>query len=75
MIYALSSPETHELLPNKDSFHLNVSAFQSKAETSLLVFHEVERHLRVALFLKVGNDRLTHQFGVSHHVEHLKEQQ
>lgn len=53
--------------------HLNVAALQSQTEACLLVFDKVQRHLRVALLLQVGNDGLTHQLGVAHHVEHLEE--
>lgn len=51
---------------------LNVSTFQSEAEPRFLIFHKVKRDFRVALLLKVGNDGLPHQLGVTHHVEHLK---
>lgn len=53
--------------------HLNVATLQSQTKARLLVFDKVQRHLRVALLLQVGDDGLTHQLGVAHHVEHLED--
>ena len=58
--------------PNYTVSHLNVSTLQSQAEARLLIFDKVQRHLRVALLLQVSDDGLTHQLGVTHHVEHLE---
>lgn len=52
--------------------HLNVSTLQSQTKASLLIFDKVQRHLRVTLLLQVGNDGLTHELGITHHVEHLE---
>ena len=51
--------------------HLNVATLQSQAEAGLLVLHEVQRHLRIALLLQVGNDGLAHQLSITYHVQHL----
>lgn len=40
--------------------HLDVATLQSQAKASLLIFDEVQRHLRVALLLQVGNDGLAY---------------
>ena len=52
--------------------YLNVSTLKGEAEARLLVLDEVEGHLGVTLTLQVGDDRLTHQLGVTHHMQHLK---
>lgn len=52
--------------------HLNVSTLQSQTKASLLIFDKVQRHLRVTLLLQVGNDGLTYELGITHHVEHLE---
>lgn len=52
--------------------HLDVSTLQSQTEACLLIFDKVQRHLRVALLLQVGDDGLAHQLGITHHVEHLE---
>lgn len=51
--------------------YLNVSTLQSQAEASLLIFHKMKRHLWVAFLLQVGDDGLTDQLGITHHVENL----
>ncbi len=57
---------------NVSSVYLNVSTLQSQAETSLLIFDEVQRNLWVALLLQVGNDGLAYQFSVTHHMKNLR---
>lgn len=52
--------------------HLNVATLQSQAEASLLIFHKVQRHFRVAFLLQVGDDGLTDQLGITHHVQNLR---
>lgn len=57
---------------NVSSVYLNVSTLQSQAETSLLIFDEVQRNLWVAFLLQVGNDGLAYQFRVTHHMKNLR---
>lgn len=52
--------------------HLDVATLQSEAEASFLIFNKVQSHLRVTLLLQVGDDGLSHQFGVTHHVKNLQ---
>lgn len=52
--------------------HLNVATLQSQAEASLLIFHKVQRYFRVAFLLQVGDDGLTDQLGITHHVQNLR---
>lgn len=52
--------------------HLDVATLQSQAKARLLIFDEVQCYFGVALLLQIGNDGLTYQFGIAHHVEHLK---
>lgn len=40
--------------------HLDVTTLQSQAKTCLLIFDKVQRHLRVALLLQVGNNGLAY---------------
>lgn len=60
------------MLGNVVSSHLDVATLQGQTKTCLLIFDKVQRHLRVSLLLQVGNYGLTHQFGITHHVENLE---
>lgn len=50
---------------------LNVAALESEGESGLVVLDVVQGHLRVALLLQVGYDRLADQARVADHVQHL----
>lgn len=54
--------------------YLNVTTLQGQTKACLLIFDKVQSHLRIALLLQVGNDRLTHQLGITNHVKHLERQ-
>ena len=51
--------------------HVDVSTFQSQAESRLFVFDEVQGDFGIALLLQVGDDTLSDQLRRSHHVEHF----
>ena len=54
--------------------YLDVATLERKAEASLFVLDEVQRHLGVAFLLEVGNDALANQLSITHHVQHLIQQ-
>lgn len=54
--------------------YLNITTLQGQTKACLLIFDKVQSHLRIALLLQVGNDRLPHQLGITNHVKHLARQ-
>ena len=51
--------------------HVDVAALDCQVEARLLVLHEVESDLRVALLLQVGDDGMAAEFGLLDDAHHL----
>lgn len=62
------------IITRERTLYLNVTTLQGQTKACFLIFDKVQSHLRIALLLQVGNDRLTHQLGITNHVKHLERQ-
>lgn len=51
--------------------NLDVSTLERQSKARLLVLDKVQRNLRIAFLLEIGDDGLADELRVSHHVQHL----
>jgi len=51
------------------AIHLNVSTFQGKSKSCLLVLDKVKSHFGVAFLLQVCDDGLSDKLSIAHHVQ------